>query len=72
MNLGLKGSDIDLAIFGERITFNTVSKVHALLEDESPLPYFFDIVDATHLTHEPLREHIDRVGEIIFKDPGLL
>lgn len=61
------GSDIDIAIFGEDITFDTISRLHAVLEDESPMPYFFDIVDYTHLNHEQLKEHIDRVGKVIFE-----
>jgi len=61
------GSDIDIAIYGDDITFDTVSSLHSLLEDESPLPYLFDIVDYTHLDHKELREHIDRVGIIIYE-----
>ena len=59
------GSDVDIAIVGEKINFTTVSKLHSILEDESPMPYLFDIVDYTHLTNDELKEHIDRVG-IIF------
>lgn len=61
------GSDIDLAIFGEKVTFDTVSALHAVLEGESPLPYFFDVIDATHLEHQTLREHIDGIGKVIFE-----
>lgn len=61
------GSDVDIAIYGENIDFDTVSALHAMLEEEGPLPYFFDIVDYTHLTHENLKEHIDRVGKVIFE-----
>jgi uncharacterized protein len=60
------GSDVDIAIWGKDVTFTTISRLHAILEDESPMPYLFDIVDYTHLTHEKLREHIDRVGILIF------
>lgn len=60
------GSDIDIAIVGDGVNFDTLSKLHALLEEQSPLPYFFDIVDCTHLTHLELKEHIDRLGEVIF------
>ncbi len=45
----------------------TISRLHAKLEEESPMPYLFDIVDYTHLNHVELREHIDRVGKFIFK-----
>lgn len=60
------GSDVDIALVGEKINFSIVSKLHALLEDESPMPYFFDIVDYSHLPHRNLKEHIDRVGVIIY------
>jgi predicted nucleotidyltransferase len=61
------GSDIDIAIYGNNITFDTLSALHSLLEEQGPMPYLFDIVDYTHLTHKELKEHIDRVGKIIFQ-----
>ena len=60
------GSDVDIAIWGTDITFSTVSRLHAMLEDESPMPYFFDIVDSSHLTHDELKKHIDRVGVLFY------
>ncbi|MDI3534924.1 MAG: hypothetical protein PWQ82_1289 [Thermosediminibacterales bacterium] len=41
--------------------------LHAMLEEKGPLPYFFDIVDYTHLSHKGLKEHIDRVGKVIYE-----
>lgn len=61
------GSDIDIAIIGEKINFDVLSRLHSLLEDEGPLPYLFDIVDYTHLEHEDLKSHIDRVGKAIYE-----
>lgn len=61
------GSDVDMAIYGENITFDTISVLHSMLEEQSPLPYLFDIVDYTHLNCEELKNHIDRVGKVIFK-----
>lgn len=61
------GSDVDIAVFGENVTFSTLSKLHATLEDSSPMPYFFDIIDYTHTEHKELKEHIERVGKIIFE-----
>ena len=61
------GSDIDIGIYGEGITFDTISALHARLEEQGPLPYFFDIIDYTHLNHEELKNHIDRVGKVIFE-----
>lgn len=59
------GSDIDLAI----ITNNKKDisgAVKGALE-ELPTPYLFDVVDYNHITHTPLREHIDRVGKILYQ-----
>jgi predicted nucleotidyltransferase len=60
------GSDVDLAVWGNGIDLTTIARVHALLEEEGPLPYFFDVVDYTHLEHTALREQIDRTGKAIF------
>ncbi len=60
------GSDIDIAVYGPDITFTIVARIHSLLEEQSPVPYLFDIVDYTHLSHEKLKNHIDRVGQVFF------
>jgi uncharacterized protein len=60
------GSDIDLAIKGDRITHATVNRLSECLNEEKPLPYFFDVVHYETLNNIPLREHIDRVGIMIF------
>ena len=61
------GSDVDLAISGRDINFNVVSRLHARLEEQSPMPYFFDVVDLNHLEHPGLAEHIQKQGVIIFE-----
>jgi hypothetical protein len=60
------GSDVDIALYGNRADWQVVSRIHARLEDESPMPYRFDIVDGTHLEHPELKAHIDRVGQVIY------
>jgi len=50
------GSDIDIAIFGERVSLNTIASLKALLEETGPLPYFFDVVDYTHLKSREVKE----------------
>ena len=61
------GSDIDLAICEEKVTFDTISNLHSMLEDEGPLPYYIDVVDYTNLNHKELNEHINRVEKVIYK-----
>lgn len=60
------GSDLDIAIWGNEISFSILSRLHAILEEESPMPYFFDILDYSHLDHRELKDHIDRVGIVFF------
>ena len=38
-----KGSDIDLALKGEKVDQSVVRRLSDELEEEYPLPYFFDI-----------------------------
>jgi len=62
-----KGSDVDLSIKGKGITYDTVLRLSSELNEERPLPYFFDIVDYDSLEEdEPIRAHIDRVGIVLF------
>jgi len=65
-----QGSDIDIAIAGPDITFTTLSRLHALLEDQGPLPYFIDIVHYEEINNPDLKEHIDRVGQLIYEAPA--
>jgi uncharacterized protein len=51
------GSDVDIALFGSEIDFETTSRLHAILEDKSPMPYRFDIVDYTHLEKRTERSY---------------
>ncbi len=60
------GSDVDIAIYGDGITLNLISSLRWMLEEEGPLPYFVDIVDYTHLDQGELKDHIDRIGVLIY------
>lgn len=56
-------SDVDIAICGENVTRSTVVRLKNLLEEELPLPYFFDIIDYTSITNEKLIKHINDYGK---------
>ena len=60
-----KGSDIDIALKGQTLD-SVVLKLSGELNDESPLPYQFDILDYHSLSNDDLKEHIDRVGKVIY------
>ncbi len=57
-------SDIDLALFG-RIDPKVVAAVAGEL-DELSLPYRFDVQAYGRIVNSALREHIDRVGQVLF------
>lgn len=61
-----QGSDVDLAIKGNGITHTTVLRLLDSLNEARPMPYFFDVLDYNGLANEPLCEHIDRVGIVLF------
>lgn len=60
------GSDIDIAIKGQGITPKTLYKLSDLLNEEYPLPYFFDIIHYEGISNIDLKNHIDREGKIIY------
>ena len=62
-----KGSDVDIALKGKNLTSNIVSQLHYELEEESTLPYFFDIIDYGGIKEPELIEHIDRYGKIFYE-----
>lgn len=60
-------SDIDIAIKGKHVTFDTVSKLHTYLEQEVQLPHYFDVTDYNNLKEDKLKEHIDNEGKIFYR-----
>lgn len=62
-----KGSDIDLALKGEKVDQRVVRRLSDELEEEYPLPYFFDIVNYNEIEDKEFKCHIDSVGKTIWK-----
>lgn len=60
------GSDVDIAVMGSDIDYSCVSELSSILNEESLLPYFFDIVHFEGITEQRLVEHILRVGKTIY------
>lgn len=62
-----KGSDVDIAIIGEKITNKTLFRLDDYLNEVYPLPYFFDIINYNVISNEKLKVHIDNEGKIIYE-----
>jgi predicted nucleotidyltransferase len=58
-------SDVDLALWGG-ISLGTLVAIAGEL-DELPLPYLFDVQAYDAIRHQPLREHIDRIGKSFYQ-----
>lgn len=60
------GSDIDLTMFGSTLTHKDLLSISSALDDLL-LPYLIDLSIFDHLTHEDLREHIQKVGVVVYE-----
>lgn len=62
-------SDIDLTLIGSKIDLTLQNKIENELDDLL-LPYKFDISIYHKIKNKDLKEHIERVGKIIFIKNG--
>lgn len=63
------GSDIDLTLYGAKLTSSLCATVAEAI-DELLLPYEVDLSVFDTLDHLALREHIARVGVVFFQRPN--
>lgn len=61
-----RGSDIDMAVVGDGVVKNTLSSLLGEFED-SLLPFFVDVISYNGIANSELKEHIDRVGKVIYE-----
>jgi predicted nucleotidyltransferase len=61
------GSDVDIALKGEKITFKTISDINYELNEETLMPYGFDILNYHTIQNPDLVEHIDRMGVCFYE-----
>lgn len=61
-----KGSDVDIAVIGKRVSSSIILRLDEYLNEEYPLPYFFDIIHYNKIENKNLKHHIDTMGKEIF------
>ena len=59
------GSDVDLALKGP-LGSDLILQISESLNEDYPLPYFFDVIDYNRITNEALENHIDAYGKSIY------
>ena len=55
------GSDIDIALKGDKITPKTAMDISSTLNERISVPYSFDVIAYDFIDNTDLKEHIDRV-----------
>ena len=61
-----KGSDIDLTLFGNDLSFDILTKIKIAFDDSS-LPYKFDLSIFSQLSDPDFIDHIRRVGVTFYE-----
>jgi len=59
------GSDTDMAVWSTNDA--AILRLAGILNDETLLPYKFDVLNYNTINSNQLKEHIDRVGVEIYK-----
>lgn len=60
------GSDIDLAVTGELLTFDDILNINAAL-DQLGLLYKIDLLNQDKITDPAVRTHIQREGRVFYR-----
>lgn len=61
------GSDVDIAIKGQEADFNIALTIAGILNEDTTMPYHFDVLSYTDLNNKDLTAHIDRVGKLLYQ-----
>lgn len=56
------GSDIDLALSGALVSYSIINELAYLLNEESTLPYYFDVLNMSEISSLGLLTHIKECG----------
>ena len=62
-----EASDIDIALKGKKVDGSLALKVKFDLDEETNLPFFFDVVACSTVTSEDLKEQIKCRGKVLYR-----
>ena len=61
------GSDVDIALKGNKLSLEVISAILYELNEETPMPYHFDVLNFHAIENAGLLEHIQRVGKVFYE-----
>ncbi len=62
-----EASDVDIAIKGEKADFGLALSIKDHLEEETYLPFFFDVISYQSISNEELKKHIRTKGKVMYR-----
>lgn len=62
-----KGSDIDLAVVGDKVDTRLISGLSAKINESLPIPYRVDILNFNSIDNKNLKEHILTEGKLFWQ-----
>lgn len=66
-----RGSDVDIALKGDDLTYRIIAAVSYRLNEETTMPYRFDLLNYHTIDNPDLVDHIDRVGVLFYQNPAV-
>lgn len=60
------GSDVDIVLKGKQIDHQVINHISYILNEETLMPYRFDVINYDKIKNRELLSHIDRNGMLIF------
>lgn len=60
-------SDVDIALSGSNLKESSPGDISYLLNEETLMPYHFDVVDFKNLSNQDLDNHIREFGRIFYE-----
>ncbi len=60
------GSDVDIALKGEKLNNQVLNNISFLLNEETNMPYKFDVLNYQSINETALIDHINRVGKLFY------
>jgi len=65
------GSDVDIVLKGNELDFETLNQLSFWLNEDTAMPYKFDLLNYDSIKEPALKEHIDRVGIKIYSNSSI-
>lgn len=62
------GSDVDIAILSNNLSLDTILTISSRLNEDTLMPYRFDVLNYQTIANKELIQHIDRVGKVFFEE----